>query len=338
MAKIKLICTGCGVAIAVDDNASACRCPKCRTVIRLTPPTQKKQETSGESADMSLAYADGMLEGGNFEGALKAYHKACKKFPDDYRCWWGVVRSATKNFTTTSGDDCRTEYTVAFRLAPAQVAKAMKTTYDAYAAQRVGSARQQEQKREAEERERAKRAEEEARAQEEKRAREQAEQRAKADEAARMEHAKQVNYLRNLRAAKLKELGEVTEQIDQLDRQNSSTGTHIVLQKYPTGWLVGLLVFLGISIAIVVMIALKSWYVWLLWIFLAISIFLMVSMLINYVTELRFNKRMNKIRAVRDESYATKREQLSEEATRIRADVDTIEEKLAAVKRNTVNA
>lgn len=49
--------------------------------------------------DSKLIVAEGFLESKNFEKAMNTYKDIAGNYPDDYRGWWGLVVTATENFT-----------------------------------------------------------------------------------------------------------------------------------------------------------------------------------------------------------------------------------------------
>ena len=142
MAKIKVVCRGCGIWIMTDDTRTSMLCPKCgaeiiiKSIINVAQPEQPPVMASGAELEAKLAYAEGLLTAECFDRAEKAFRNTAVLFPDDYRCHWGIVRSGTKNFTDYNGSDYAVDYANAVRNADEIPLRSMKENYSRYLEER----------------------------------------------------------------------------------------------------------------------------------------------------------------------------------------------------------
>lgn len=142
MAKVKVICSGCGIWIMTDDSRSTMLCPKCGTeitvkaTVNVTQPVQPPVMAGGAELESKLAYAEGLLTAECYDRAEKAFRNIAVLFPEDYRSHWGIVRSGTKNFTDYNGSDYAVDYANAIRNAEEIPLRSMKENYSKYLEER----------------------------------------------------------------------------------------------------------------------------------------------------------------------------------------------------------
>lgn len=336
MSNIKLKCPKCSALIITDSCAASCRCPKCSILIPIKRSSRKKSEPAAPAAetslsDSALAYADGLLAAENFAAAEKAYRSTSKKFPDDYRVWWGIVRAGTQNFTTLTGNDCSAEYSLALKNAPASVAKPMKTTYEEYLSQRAkasGSTAPVAPMRSAEDIEREekeKREAERARAKEEARRRE--------EERVRVENARKVAKLRDARAAKLDEIKELKETLASLESSLKFDSISILKTSYPRTEMIFACIFAALTLTCAILIMCNVWIKWLLWVILVLLALITLGQTVRWLSELRHVKRNRRYVERSQSEYNADRAVIVKKIEKINAEIYSIEEQLAALSR-----
>ena len=118
MPFVKAQCTNCGGQLEVDSNKEAAICPFCHTPYIVEKAItqyqiQNKYEIQhanitvfGENIETLLADAEALLNQlGNPEQAYEKYEEISKKFPRDYRGWWGMATCQMRNMTKAADID-----------------------------------------------------------------------------------------------------------------------------------------------------------------------------------------------------------------------------------------
>jgi len=109
MSLVAAKCTQCGDNIEVDDSKEAGICKSCGTAFvtqkainnynitkNITKNIYGKEKTEAEEF---IANGDVFLSLKDYGKAWKAFAQAAEASPSDYKCWFGLAKSATKNFT-----------------------------------------------------------------------------------------------------------------------------------------------------------------------------------------------------------------------------------------------
>lgn len=111
MGLVAAKCTQCGSNIDVDDTKDAGICSSCGTAFvtqkaithyntyltqQITKNIYGKEKTEVEEY---LANGETFLKLKDWENAYKTFKQASESAPDNYKCWLGLVKCSTKNFT-----------------------------------------------------------------------------------------------------------------------------------------------------------------------------------------------------------------------------------------------
>ena len=114
-------CTQCGANIEIDATKEAGICPHCGTAFvtqkvinnqntyitqNITKHIHGKEKTEAEEY---LANGEIFIKLKDWNEAIKAFMQAAEAAPSNYKCWLGLVRSETKNFTDLD-DTCHIEH------------------------------------------------------------------------------------------------------------------------------------------------------------------------------------------------------------------------------------
>ncbi len=133
MPIIPVICTQCGAKLELDSEAESGFCPFCDTPFIIE---RKKDNLKSE--------ADNLAKAGNTFLSLKEYISArekfkllSNKFPYDYRGWWGLVKTDSKNFadigiSKRQLNDMYVFYNKASAVASAQKKQEIKLQFEKY--------------------------------------------------------------------------------------------------------------------------------------------------------------------------------------------------------------
>lgn len=84
-------CPNCGANIELDPKKTFFVCGYCGANILTKDATDAYKEE--QKKEYRLKIADECLEKGILEDAEKIYKEISKEFPNDYRGWWGIIRS-----------------------------------------------------------------------------------------------------------------------------------------------------------------------------------------------------------------------------------------------------
>lgn len=110
MPIVQAKCTNCGGILQINNEKDAAICPYCQTPYIVEKAISNYQVSIKDSAvniyTTGLSYDDKYESANSFLTVHKDYVQAEKIFedlvktnPNDYRGWWGVVRTKTKEFT-----------------------------------------------------------------------------------------------------------------------------------------------------------------------------------------------------------------------------------------------
>jgi len=116
MSLVAAKCTQCGASIEVDDSKEAGICRTCGTAFitekainnyntyltqNVTKNIYGREKTEAEEY---LFNGEKFIALKDWEKAIKVFMQAAEANPSNYRCWFGLMRSETKNFTDLSND------------------------------------------------------------------------------------------------------------------------------------------------------------------------------------------------------------------------------------------
>lgn len=113
MKLVTAMCPNCGAKLELDENMEKGFCMYCGSHIIVDDAVQKyKIELSGKVSVEGILTADDLAKNGetllgleNFAQAAETYEEMTKKYPGDWRGWWGMVRAVTMNMELMPGDE-----------------------------------------------------------------------------------------------------------------------------------------------------------------------------------------------------------------------------------------
>ena len=85
-------CPNCGGNLQLDPSNEKGTCPFCKSEIIVAEAIQKfKGEVEGIATQKSrLTRAAQMLDGGDYDGAIKSYKLLLESNPENHEAWWGL--------------------------------------------------------------------------------------------------------------------------------------------------------------------------------------------------------------------------------------------------------
>ncbi|MBR4051226.1 MAG: hypothetical protein IKK09_12065 [Clostridia bacterium] len=95
MAMISAVCTQCGARLEINSEKESAICPYCDTPFLI----EKKTDKLKSEADNLAKSGDTFLTLKEYSAARGKFEMLSNKFPYDYRGWWGLVKTDSKNFT-----------------------------------------------------------------------------------------------------------------------------------------------------------------------------------------------------------------------------------------------
>ena len=107
MKLVSAMCPNCGAQLELDEKMEKGFCMYCGSQVLVQDEVQKyKTEIGGRvSAEENLSAGelaqngDTFMEIGNIRQAYEAFSEMSRKYPDDFRGWWGLVRTVTEDFS-----------------------------------------------------------------------------------------------------------------------------------------------------------------------------------------------------------------------------------------------
>ena len=115
MPIVPAICTQCGAQLDVDDSKEAAVCPYCNTAFIVEKAINNYHNTyvtnigsihannvyfSGDQKlEEHLRSGVAFLRLTNYKSAKEVFQKVTEDYPYDYRGWYGLIRTITKEFT-----------------------------------------------------------------------------------------------------------------------------------------------------------------------------------------------------------------------------------------------
>ncbi len=118
-------CPNCGANIELDPKKTFFVCGYCGANILTKDATDAYKEE--QKKEYRLKIADECLEKGILEDAEKIYKEISKEFPNDYRGWWGIIRSNPAEANRL--DPMDTIYKKAIAFAPKNVCEEIENNY-----------------------------------------------------------------------------------------------------------------------------------------------------------------------------------------------------------------
>lgn len=108
------VCPQCGGQLKVEPGQKFVECPYCGTISRTVDVHYHQHQNTnynfngsnttvqfnaGQDLETLVKNAETHMKLGNYSDAQTFYTKISKEYPHDYRGWWGLVRSKTKNLS-----------------------------------------------------------------------------------------------------------------------------------------------------------------------------------------------------------------------------------------------
>lgn len=107
-------CTQCGATLEVDASCKSATCPFCKMVF-VTEKAINNYNTNyttnigslhadvvnisdDNSRDNKVKSGDAFIKMGDYKSAYKIFNDMANEHPYDYRSWWGIIRTHTKDF------------------------------------------------------------------------------------------------------------------------------------------------------------------------------------------------------------------------------------------------
>lgn len=146
MALISAKCPHCGADIRVNEGSKSGVCEFCGatfvtqdavtnyTVNNNYNTVQYITKTAASAAEAGeyIRRGDVLLSLGEFGRAEEAYLRAVELEPADWRGWFGMVKTRTKNFTDYEDTSHAALYDKAQKVAPKEASEAMSRLYEPY--------------------------------------------------------------------------------------------------------------------------------------------------------------------------------------------------------------
>ena len=146
MALISAKCPHCGADIRVNEGSKSGVCEFCGatfvtqdavtnyTVNNNYNTVQYITKTAASAAEAGeyIRRGDVLLSLGEFVRAEEAYLRAVELEPADWRGWFGMVKTRTKNFTDYEDTSHAALYDKARKVAPKEASEAMSRLYEPY--------------------------------------------------------------------------------------------------------------------------------------------------------------------------------------------------------------
>lgn len=146
MALISAKCPHCGADIRVNEGSKSGVCEFCGatfvtqdavtnyTVNNNYNTVQYITKTAASAAEAGeyIRRGDVLLSLGEFGRAEEAYLRAVELEPADWRGWFGMVKTRTKNFTDYEDTSHAALYDKARKVAPKEASEAMSRLYEPY--------------------------------------------------------------------------------------------------------------------------------------------------------------------------------------------------------------
>ena len=95
MAMVSAVCSQCGARLEINSEKESAICPYCDTPFLF----EKKTDKHKSEADNLAKSGDTFLTLKEYYAARGKFEMLSNKFPYDYRGWWGLVKTDSKNFT-----------------------------------------------------------------------------------------------------------------------------------------------------------------------------------------------------------------------------------------------
>ena len=157
MALISAKCPHCGADIRVNEGSKSGVCEFCGatfvtqdavtnyTVNNNYNTVQYITKTAASAAEAGeyIRRGDVLLSLGEFGRAEEAYLRAVELEPADWRGWFGMVKTRTKNFTDYEDTSHAALYDKARKVAPKEASEAMSRLYEPYMRKRDDLAEEQ---------------------------------------------------------------------------------------------------------------------------------------------------------------------------------------------------
>lgn len=105
-------CDSCGCKYTVEQAKSLLT--EITGTVKIDGPVQVE---GIQTVELILKNAETFVTLGDYEKAKRLYQELIDKYPQDYRGWWGIIQSGTRDFSllSTSTRDVSGEYSAIYR-------------------------------------------------------------------------------------------------------------------------------------------------------------------------------------------------------------------------------
>lgn len=149
MPLVSAKCTQCGAPLKVDPTKETAVCPFCKTEYYTEKAINNYNYNynigsgntiiipSDDSIERQVKAGETFLNMGDYSSAEATFTTLTRKFPDDYRGWWGLIKVYSRNFTNTNISRTtlrriETTYNNMCKAAGAKVGSDLKARYKSY--------------------------------------------------------------------------------------------------------------------------------------------------------------------------------------------------------------
>ena len=100
-------CKNCGHTLEFDLNKKYATCEFCGSTMMVQDIVNNinyvvNNVVQGETAEELIKNGETAINIGNYALAQETYEKLTKKYPQEYKGWWGLIVTETRNFTKTN--------------------------------------------------------------------------------------------------------------------------------------------------------------------------------------------------------------------------------------------